>query len=213
MVATTADSTKTNAELIAGLPATRDELVIKNEPLLWMVAKRLNRPPGIEMEDLVQEGLTVLCKCVDYFDPTRGNEFSTYVCVAVRCRMLRYLNDNWSVIRSPQTSKSARKRYAVERERAARVISIDYLDDGQHVTQSGYHFDPSESDSRIDAEEILSGARSLGILSGREEYVLRQRANGKTLRWLAWQLEVCRERVRQVEQKAIEKLKEMLEEQ
>lgn len=202
-----------NAELIAGLPATRNELVAHNEPLVWMMAKRLTRPPGIELEDLVQEGLAALCACADYFDPARRNEFSTYVCVSARCRMLRYLSANWSIVRAPDTNEASRIKYAEHRQRARQVMSINESPENLCPAAATYEVEAEEADARIDANEILACAREQGVLTSREEYILRQRAQDKTLKWIGRELGVSRERVRQIARVALEKLQEVFKEQ
>lgn len=205
---------ETNAELFAGLPGTRDQIVQQNEPLVWMVAKRLQRPPGVDIEDLVQEGMAILCKCVDYFDSTRGTEFSTYACTAIRCRLVKYLNSNWSLIRAPHQREPSRTRYAEDRERARCIASIDSPDDGQCplADTTTYEMNVEHIDAHVDSEQILATARTLGLITSREQYILCQRAKGKTLVWLGWKLDVCRERVRQIERRALRSLREMMAE-
>lgn len=197
---------RSNAELVAELPRTRDELVVNNEPLVWTVAQRLRRPPGMELEDLVQEGVIALCTCADYFDPTRGVAFSTYVYVSVRCRMLRYLNANWSMIRVPVSTESSRIKYAEDRQRARQVAPIDEASEALCPAEETHDVEIRGTDARIDANETLAVARTLGLLTPRAEYILRRRAEDRTLKWIGTRLGIGHERVRQLEQRALGRL-------
>lgn len=58
-------------------PLAREQLVRSNLRLVVNIAKKYaNR--GISLGDLIEEGNIGLIKAVDYFDPSRGNRFSTY---------------------------------------------------------------------------------------------------------------------------------------
>jgi RNA polymerase primary sigma factor len=58
-------------------PLARDRLVRSNLRLVVNIAKRYaNR--GMSLSDLIEEGNLGLIRAVDYFNPVKGNRFSTY---------------------------------------------------------------------------------------------------------------------------------------
>lgn len=77
----------------------RNEIWVNNLPLLKKIA---NKYVGYaDFDDLIQEGTLGLCRAIELFDVTSGYTFSTYVYAAVRSQILRYLNQNYDIIRKP----------------------------------------------------------------------------------------------------------------
>lgn len=78
----------TNEELFKllqnGDESARDELILKNQPLVMIVIKRYPKynDPIYGIDDLISVGTIGLIKAVDTFDTEKGYEFSTY---AVKC--------------------------------------------------------------------------------------------------------------------------------
>ncbi len=58
-------------------PLARDHLVRSNLRLVVNIAKKFTNR-GMSLADLIEEGNLGLIRAVDYFDPYRGNRFSTY---------------------------------------------------------------------------------------------------------------------------------------
>ncbi len=65
-------------------PEARDQLVRSNLRLVVNIAKRFANRSAISLGDLIEEGNLGLIKAVDYFDPGRGNRFSTYAAWWIR---------------------------------------------------------------------------------------------------------------------------------
>jgi len=65
-------------------PWARDQLVRSNLRLVVNIAKRFANHSSMSIGDLIEEGNLGLIKAVDYFDPDRGNRFSTYAAWWIR---------------------------------------------------------------------------------------------------------------------------------
>jgi len=177
--------------------AIRTQIVQVNMPLVLAMAKR-TRLAGLDPNEMVSEGNLALLRSVDKFDCSRGFKFSTYACRAILKSFSRV------------AMRTARYR-------------------GHFPTE----FDPSlekgdfEDRKREDLElrciqevrEILAENRA--ALSEVEQTVIRERfaldagslpAKGKTLEEVGTMVGLTKERVRQIQNKALAKLRAVLEE-
>lgn len=64
-----------------------------------------------ELEDLEQEGYIGLCKAVEAYDATSSASFLTYASYWIRQTMTRYIANNGSMVRIPESAKRAAKAY------------------------------------------------------------------------------------------------------
>lgn len=80
--------------------AARTALIEANLRLVVSVAWRYVRP-GIELEDLVQEGNIGLMKAISRFDPSKGFRLSTYALWWIRLAIKRYIANYGRQIRLP----------------------------------------------------------------------------------------------------------------
>lgn len=79
----------------------REELVKAYESLVHFLARRfLNR--GEPLEDIVQVGFLGLIKAIDRFDPSLGNEFTTFATPTILGEIRRYFRDKGWAIRFPR---------------------------------------------------------------------------------------------------------------
>lgn len=69
-----------------------------HEGLVKSQAKLYLRP-GIEMDDLVQEGYMGLCRAAQKYDPSRGAKFSTYAVRWIRSFAWRYVRNKTQVVK------------------------------------------------------------------------------------------------------------------
>jgi RNA polymerase sigma factor (sigma-70 family) len=142
------------------------------------------------LDELLSEAHVTLLRCVEIFDVDRGYRFSTYATNAIRHNLNRY----------------------VTRQHRVRQSTREYL------ATDGLVSEPAENPQRREREYSarMSGVSQwLGTLDPREQTILRSRYGlsdnpGKvTLQSLADQLGLSRERIRQLEIRAIEKLRAM----
>lgn len=141
------------------------------------------------LEELVSEGDATLLRAVTLFDPSRGFRFSTYATYAIRRRLARYVTSSQHTHATPVDFGDAppipdRRRWSLPYEQAMHA-GVEWLE------------------------------TALYELSARERYIIRCRFGWgrefepRTLQEIADELGVSRERVRQLEAKAIKKLQEI----
>ena len=80
--------------------AARDRMVGSNTRLVISIARRYIGK-GLELEDLVLEGLTGLMRGIEKFDPTRGFKFSTYAHWWIRQAVTRAISEQGRIVRLP----------------------------------------------------------------------------------------------------------------
>lgn len=178
---------------------TRSEIVQSNTSLVMAMARR-SKHTGAELNDLISEGNLALLRCVDKFDCGRGFKFSTYACRAILASFSR------------ASAKSTRYRVLFPTSYDPAFERSDEL----------------ERKRESDEDECVSGLKSiltenLADLSGVEQSVISARfaldkkptgdrkIRGKTLEQVGAQLGVSKERVRQIQNRALAKLRDVLE--
>ena len=207
-------------KITQALETQRDRLILPNFRLVLKEVFRY-RPVGMKRSDLFQEGIIGLHKAVFRFDSTRGIRFSTYATYWIRQAMRKCLTDKARLIRVPQ---------AIQEELRKKNSSLkpDEVERLRHIMKDTYMLSYGESDDSSDryAFEIkdpsmpemveslrvhkLPGAvqDALRTLSSRHRDVLQRRfglsgERPQTLEEIGVHLNLSRERIRQIEQEAI----------
>lgn len=70
--------------------AVRDEIAVANLRLVASIAARLARSGG-DFDEFFSEGNSILMKCIEKFDYSRGFRFSTYVTTAIQRHLYRMI--------------------------------------------------------------------------------------------------------------------------
>lgn len=177
--------------------SARAQIVQANLPLVLAMAKR-TKLTGVDFAELISEGNMALLRSVDKFDCSKGFKFSTYACRAilksfsrVAIRSSRY-RSRFPTEFDPALEKSdfvERKRqevedFCVDELRSILVENLANLNDVEkRVIRARFALDAVDSDQ----------------------------AQPMTLEQVGEIIGVTKERVRQIQNKALEKLRQTLE--
>ena len=178
---------------------TRAAIVQVNMPLVLAMAKR-TRLGGIDFNELISEGNLALLRSVEKFDCGRGFKFSTYACRAILKSFSRV------AMRASRYRSFFPTEFDANRERGDQLASKR---------------DDVEQDCVDELKEILLG--NLAGLSEVERTVIQERfaigrplvqgkPDSKTLEEVGHLIGVTKERVRQIQNKALKKIRSTLEE-
>ncbi|MCA9243058.1 MAG: sigma-70 family RNA polymerase sigma factor [Phycisphaerales bacterium] len=175
----------------------RNEIVEANLGLVPAMVERFKHS-GVEFPEMISEGHLALMRAVVKFDVTRGFKFSTYACRAIL------------------TSLS---RLAMLSSRHRNLFPVEYDPDLQRGDQDDIvrvrDYDESVDDLRF----LLS--QNIADLTPTEQRILTERFGlgtretappntpMKTLRQVADEFGVTKERIRQIQNRALEKLREV----
>jgi RNA polymerase primary sigma factor len=174
--------------------AIKDTLVNCNMRLVVSIAKR-HAGQSNNFFELLSDGNVSLLRAVEKFDYSRGNKFSTYA--------------SWAIMKN-----------------FARSIPEELHRRERYVTGHDELFEAAQ-DTRTDEHEVLASAeqathkvnRLLEYLDPRERQIIRLRAGldsgaqGMTLEKIGEQLGITKERVRQLNVRAMKKLRTLAEDQ
>ncbi|MBR5243996.1 MAG: sigma-70 family RNA polymerase sigma factor [Thermoguttaceae bacterium] len=176
--------------------ATKKCLISANLRLVVSVAKKYGSGSLLSFNELVSDGNVSLMKAVEKFDYTTGNRFSTYATWALRRNFARTIPDE-------------RKR--VERFRPGDVSLLELKQD--------YRSSPMQA-ARVYAEQTSQLQRFMRELDERERKIVEMRygfgsvdSEPQTLRQVGQNMGVTKERVRQIEIRALEKMRRVAEEE
>jgi RNA polymerase primary sigma factor len=172
----------------------REYLVRTNLALVLAMAKR-TRLGDVDFAEIVSEGNMALIRAVDKFNVDRGFKFSTYACRAI----LKAFS------RTAQKHSKQRTRFPVEFD--PDMEKSDWVDKKRDVV---------EEDCIDELKQIVD--RNLAELSDTEQTVIRRRFNWQqaeesplTLEEVGKIIGVTKERVRQIQNKALTKIRKLME--
>lgn len=209
-------------------------LVESNLALVVAIAREYRRW-GIPLEDLVQQGSLGLLKAADRFDPARENSLRAYAAYWIRAEIRDFVVRGYRIVRlgTTRTERRAMRAFRAQRiESVEDLVRISGMPEARcrklwpllaHGDRSldapgGSECEPQsehETPESITIEQQECSRRrenvqdALKTLSERERAIVRARMMSETpatLESLGKKMGVSRERVRQLEKRAIEKL-------
>jgi len=172
----------------------REYLVRTNLALVLAMAKR-TRLGDVDFAEVVSEGNMALIRAVDKFNVDRGFKFSTYACRAIL---------------------KAFSRTALKSSRHKSRFPVEFEPDMEKSDWQDRRRDQVEEDCIDELKAIVD--RNLADLSNVEETVIRRRFNWQqqeehplTLEEVGQIIGVTKERVRQIQNKALAKIRNVME--
>lgn len=228
-------------------------LVTSHLRLVVKIAMDFQRRWAQNVLDLIQEGNVGLMRAVKKFDPEKGIKFSYYAAYWIKAYILKYIMDNWRMVRIGTTQAQRTLFYNLNKERQRlsslgfdasaknisknlRVSEADVTEMDQRLSRGDLSLDlPLGDDSsatRLDylpaltpgIEEMLAKDEIADLvekhlvsivpkLSDKERDLLEQRIlsdQPATLREIGAKYGITRERVRQIETRLLDKIRDHL---
>jgi RNA polymerase sigma-32 factor len=190
---------------------------------------------GLPIGEIISEGNVGLMQAVKKFDPDRGFRLATYAMWWIKAAIQEYILRSWSLVKMGTTANQKRLFFNLRRIKG-RIQAIDDGDlKPEHVTEIATKLNVSE-DEVISMNRRLSGDASLNapikasegdsgqlesrrvllsnamkVLNDREKRIFearRLREEPVTLEELSAEFDISRERVRQIEVRAFEKVQD-----
>lgn len=178
-------------KLIADSEAARTQLVESNLRLVASIARKFSKSRN-DFEELLSEGNSILLYAVDKFDFSRGFRFSTYATHAIQRHFFRVIQ-------------------RMHRKRSREIdcpsdLLLDSVASPAAEPEAGL---PTLNRSMLQQMAGLLDERELFIIE--ERFGLRNRVDtDKTLKTLSDEMGLSKERVRQLQHRALDKLRAFL---
>lgn len=163
---------------------------------------------GVEFDDLVSEGTLAMIMAAQKFDASRGTQFVAYAAPLIRKTMRQAIDKQSSLYRIPKDQKKFTPRSA------SKTVSVDApLSVGNQYTLLDIlaNKDIQPSDDNAAFRQMLNDLeKCVETLDERERKVVRKfyglGTAHETLAEIAEDMELKRERVRQIRDKALRKI-------
>ena len=240
-----------NGDLQAG-----NDLITANLRLVVKITGDFQKYWTNSFLDLVQEGNIGLIKAINKFDPSRGIKFSYYATFWIRAYILKYIMDNWRLVKLGTTQAQRKLFYKLNKEKklleaqgikpesgllASRldVREKDIIEMEQRFNGPDVSLESQIShDSTMEHKDLLAGTgpsvediaakreviekikdlldKQKGSLCEREKVILEDRLlqdDSRSLKNIAEQFDISRERIRQIEARLLKKIGKTLQQE
>lgn len=226
-----------------------NELVTANLRLVVKIAGDFQKYWTTNFLDLVQEGNIGLIKAIKKFEPERGIKFSYYATFWIRAYILKFIMDNWRLVKLGTTQVQRKLFYKLNKEKKvleaqgikpessilARRLDVretDIIEMEQRFNGPDLSLEsPVSPDSPTEHKELLTeNGPSVEELAAkreiiekihdvldkqkdsfceREKVILKDRLlqdDSRSLKNIAEQFQISRERIRQIEARLLKKI-------
>jgi len=240
-----------NGDQLAG-----DSLINANLRLVVKIAGDFQKYWMSNFLDMVQEGNIGLVKAIKKFEPDRGIKFSYYATFWIRAYILKFIMDNWRLVKLGTTQAQRKLFFKLNKEKKAlelkgikpeskllaerlNVKEKDVIEMDQRFFNSDVSLEsPVGPNSTVEHKEMLpqNGPSVEDIaehrelrekiklilnkkkdsLCEREKVILTDRLlkdDSRSLKNIAEQFQVSRERIRQIEARLLEKIGKTLQQE
>ena len=189
---------RVGAEIAGGSIQARNRLVMANVRFVVSIAKKY-RTQGLDFLDLIQAGNVGLVEAAGRFDVRKGCRLSTYAKWQIRLRV--------------QRARRAEMKHA-----ARRAVASDDPDDGDMLKTIPDDRADVPGESAVREDDVGLVQQALDCMGDRAAAIVRERfgMDGEQVRTrdeIGSRLGVTPERVRQIEQRALGRMKKLLEDE
>ncbi len=211
---------------LAACKAEQDAMVMSHHRAVCLQAAKFKRiNPHLDLDDLRQEGYLGLMEGALLFDPRRCIRWTTYAFRCIWAKMIRYAQENTGQIRVPLNlvmkawkgtlgQADDKEATGASEENVKKVLAAIYGisswsswskdDDGSPLANLR-----AKEDSHLDYDERELLDQMMRGLPERERGVVWDRACGQTLDAIAGAMGVTKERVRQLETRALQRMRQI----
>ena len=195
--------------------ATTNKLLKEHYKLIYSIAKRYTSL-GFSKEELFAEGVMGLLTAQEKFDNEKGIKFSTYAFYWIKAQMLSFVSKFKRKVYHPQNSIDNNN----ENNNAFNEVNhyiphpVEILTDFAFIEKEITEQHNKNSVENSWSEEIKAKIRTaVSLLNHNERKVITERwlDDNKTLIALGSEMHISAERVRQIEKRAMEKIRKLLQ--
>jgi RNA polymerase sigma-32 factor len=233
-----------------------NDLITANLRLVVKIAGDFQKYWTNNFLDLVQEGNIGLIKAINKFDPSRGIKFSYYATFWIRAYILKFIMDNWRLVKLGTTQAQRKLFYKLNKEKkllhadgikpessllASRlevrekdIVEMEQRFNGPDISLES----PVSPDSTTEHKDLLSQQgpsveeiaekreiiekikgfldKQKDSLCEREKVILEDRLlqdDSRSLKNIAEQFDISRERIRQIEARLLKKIGKTLQQE
>lgn len=205
--------------------AIQKEMLEGNLRFVITVAKQYQNQ-GIDLSDLIAEGNYGLMKAIKNFDWSKNNRFISYAVWWIKQSILQTLNDNSRTIRLPvnvvqEMQKEKRENEKTNKELSSKFASLPRMIDlDMHINEDGDTLIDVIKNENVESPDEIFNTKDvlkqkmleiMSVLDEREKVIIEDyygiTGTPRTLEDIGSDFSLTKERVRQIKEKALRKLR------